>query len=207
MSTETFQYDDLSGFESTAIDKAAYNNADEELYLEFTSGGKYVFTNVPRSIFDGLVEAPSKGRYYSFNIADDFRSRNGHEEVVLVPTERATGGLVNANDVREQAGFNEFVIDAGNPAFWGATEEENQQTVGFTNFVINNLAPTQDTYGVKYALSNGVVAEYTVEARHEGEAVIQFSTEVEAATGLLGEDFWNGLKILSVTHYFPQDAE
>jgi hypothetical protein len=204
--TSTFQYDDLSGFDSTAIDKAAYNNDDKELYLEFTSGGKYVFEDVPRNIFDGLVAASSKGRYYSFNIADDFKSRNGHEQVILVPnqpTERATGGFVSANDIRSNYGLDPIVIDAGSPEFW-RNEVEESLAEEFTTFITGAFL---SDYGVKYALSNGIVAEYAVKAANEGEAVVLFNTEVETATGLLGPDFWNGLKILSVTHYFPQDTE
>jgi hypothetical protein len=198
--TSTFTYDDLSGFDSTAIDKAAYNNDDKELYLEFTSGGKYVFEDVPRNIFDGLVAASSKGRYYSFNIADDFKSRNGHEQITLVPNQpvaRATGGVINASTP-------DFVIDAGSPEFW--REEAGLDGIDFSAFNIKVPAYLSD-YGVKYALSNGIVAEYAVKAANEGEAVVLFNTEVETATSLLGEDFWNGLKILSVTHYFPQDTE
>ena len=41
-----------------------YDSSTEELYIEFHSGGLYVYSGVPTDIAEGLREAPSKGQYH-----------------------------------------------------------------------------------------------------------------------------------------------
>lgn len=51
--------------ESTAVRGAGYDDESEELEVEFRSGRIYVFSNIPRSVYDWLLRTPSKGAYVS----------------------------------------------------------------------------------------------------------------------------------------------
>ena len=43
------------------------------LYIKFNSGATYIFYNVPHYLFEGLLGAPSKGKYFHSNIKDRYR--------------------------------------------------------------------------------------------------------------------------------------
>lgn len=50
---------------SSHIAKASYDDATEELTVEFASGDQYVYTNVPVRAFRGFQTAPSAGAYFA----------------------------------------------------------------------------------------------------------------------------------------------
>jgi hypothetical protein len=60
---------------STCIRDVAYNGATEELYITFTSGGMYTYSDVPYEVVKGLTEAPSKGRYMHQHILGRYSYR------------------------------------------------------------------------------------------------------------------------------------
>ena len=47
---------------SSDISSVGYENGT--LYIAFKSGGLFSYSNVPESVFHGLLNAPSKGRYF-----------------------------------------------------------------------------------------------------------------------------------------------
>jgi len=49
--------------DSSNIESIGYNDDTQELYVQFLSGGSYIYSDVPREIFDGLMNAPSKGSF------------------------------------------------------------------------------------------------------------------------------------------------
>ena len=51
---------------SCNLSSVGYENGT--LYIAFNSGGFYSYANVPESVFRGLLNAPSKGKYFSANI-------------------------------------------------------------------------------------------------------------------------------------------
>lgn len=61
---------DLKKFpvDSSNLDWIAYDRDKEDLYIQFRSGGLYVYHDVPYNIFDGLRTAGSKGRYHNMKI-------------------------------------------------------------------------------------------------------------------------------------------
>ena len=61
---------DLKKFpvDSSNLDWIAYDKDKEDLYIQFRSGGLYVYHDVPYNIFDGLLTAGSKGRYHNMKI-------------------------------------------------------------------------------------------------------------------------------------------
>jgi len=53
---------------SSNIEAIGYDESTQDLHVQFLSGGYYVYHNVPREIFDRLMEAPSKGSYLNREI-------------------------------------------------------------------------------------------------------------------------------------------
>jgi hypothetical protein len=51
--------------ESTTLVAIAYDDADGILQLEFRSGAIYRYFAVRASVYNGLLSAPSKGRYFN----------------------------------------------------------------------------------------------------------------------------------------------
>jgi hypothetical protein len=60
---------------STVIRGAWYLPKRRQLDLVFTSGRRYVYSNVPPAIAHGFAEAESKGRFYNREIRNRFPCR------------------------------------------------------------------------------------------------------------------------------------
>lgn len=58
--------------DSTTMRSVGYDPAQEILEIEFTSGAVYQYLEVPRAVFDELMQAKSKGRYFNEEIRDDY---------------------------------------------------------------------------------------------------------------------------------------
>jgi hypothetical protein len=50
---------------SSVIERIAYDEEARSLSLWFRQTGRYIYSDVPRAIYDGLREAPSAGRYFN----------------------------------------------------------------------------------------------------------------------------------------------
>ena len=60
-------------FNSTAVSAARYNAVTRTLTLWFTSSGDgYDYYGVPQWVFDGLLNAASKGSYFNAFIRDQY---------------------------------------------------------------------------------------------------------------------------------------
>ncbi len=69
---------------STVIRGAWYLPQRRQLDLVFTSGRRYVYSNVPAGIAHGFAEAESKGRFYNAEIRNRFPCREVEREVSQV---------------------------------------------------------------------------------------------------------------------------
>ena len=58
---------------STAIKRYKYNLRSRVLRIWFVNGGSYDYFDVPESIIYDLDRAPSKGRYFYYNIRTSFK--------------------------------------------------------------------------------------------------------------------------------------
>jgi hypothetical protein len=58
--------------ESTTLAALAYDDAREILQVEFRSRAIYSYFGVPGSVYEALVAAPSKGRYFNREIRGRF---------------------------------------------------------------------------------------------------------------------------------------
>ena len=63
---------------STVICRYAYDHSTCELWVEFVSGRRYVYSDVPREVAETLGSAFAKGVYFNSRIRDRFP----HREIV-----------------------------------------------------------------------------------------------------------------------------
>lgn len=54
--------------ESSNLDRVGYDDSTNDLYVQFKSSGLYVYRNVPKEVYDELLNAESKGKYHNKNI-------------------------------------------------------------------------------------------------------------------------------------------
>jgi KTSC domain len=57
---------------SSVMTFVTYDDDVHELDITFTSGKTYRYHRVPQHIYDGLLEADSKGTFFNDNIKDAF---------------------------------------------------------------------------------------------------------------------------------------
>ena len=87
-------------FESKAIAMFAYDLDAGSLLIHFKTGGVYVYQAVPRAVFDGFREAPSKGQFYQSTIRDRFAARRlAPSEVAALERLHARGGASGLADI------------------------------------------------------------------------------------------------------------
>lgn len=60
--------------DSTAIRQSGYDGRTDTLMITFRSGQTVYYPGVPRSLYDGLNNAPSAGSYYHKHIRSQFNS-------------------------------------------------------------------------------------------------------------------------------------
>jgi len=60
---------------STNINSIGYDSVNQILEIEFQSGGIYQYPNVPESVYNKLMLAESKARYFHMNIKDTYSYR------------------------------------------------------------------------------------------------------------------------------------
>ena len=78
---------------SSMIERIAYDEAQAVLSIWFRDTGRYVYSEVPRAIYEGLKKAPSAGRYFNLCIkrrfpCRPFRCRSFLGMVLTVPVRR-----------------------------------------------------------------------------------------------------------------------
>ena len=57
---------------SSNITSVGYDPQSETLEIEFTSGSVYQYYNVPQSIYDAFLKAPSAGQFFAYQIRNAF---------------------------------------------------------------------------------------------------------------------------------------
>jgi|HubBroStandDraft_6_1064221.scaffolds.fasta_scaffold3839372_1 hypothetical protein len=58
--------------ESSTLTAIAYDSNNELLKLQFHDGSIYSYSRVPVELYDALVSAPSKGKYFNSKIRGQF---------------------------------------------------------------------------------------------------------------------------------------
>jgi KTSC domain-containing protein len=66
---------------STVIRRFVYDQTEGDLWVEFTTGRRYVYSQVPQEVADALRGAFAKGVYFNSRIRDRFPHREvTHED-------------------------------------------------------------------------------------------------------------------------------
>jgi hypothetical protein len=60
---------------STVIKRFVYDQTEGDLWVEFTTGRRYVYSGVPQEVADTFRQAFSKGVYFNTRIRDNFPHR------------------------------------------------------------------------------------------------------------------------------------
>jgi lysyl-tRNA synthetase class 2 len=58
---------------STVIRSAEYRPGSAELEIEFTTGRRYIYHDVPPEVADAFAAARIKGRHFNARIRDNYR--------------------------------------------------------------------------------------------------------------------------------------
>lgn len=64
---------DWRSVSSSTLVAVAYDAETSNLYIEFKGGIRYVYYNVPKSIYSGLMSAASHGGYHAAHIKTSYR--------------------------------------------------------------------------------------------------------------------------------------
>ena len=66
---------------STVIRRFVYDETEKNLWVEFTTGRRYVYSDVPQEVANAFRSAFAKGLYFNTRIRDRFPYREvTHEE-------------------------------------------------------------------------------------------------------------------------------
>lgn len=57
--------------DSSFVEAIAYDDENNELYVTLTHGS-YVYQGVPKRIYEGMLDASSKGSYFNRNVKDTY---------------------------------------------------------------------------------------------------------------------------------------
>ncbi|KZX11337.1 hypothetical protein MBORA_15820 [Methanobrevibacter oralis] len=57
---------------SSNLESVGYDPSTETLRIKFLKSGLYEYYNVPQDVYDGLMAASSKGKYFHNNIKDKY---------------------------------------------------------------------------------------------------------------------------------------
>jgi hypothetical protein len=63
---------------SSNLRSVGYDPELKILEVEFQEGRVYSYKNVPNDIFEGLINAPSKGKFFAHYIRDRFSTKRLH---------------------------------------------------------------------------------------------------------------------------------
>lgn len=61
--------------ESSNVKAIGYETTTNTLVVEYLSGLKYEYSNVPATVFDELLDSVSKGKYMNQNIKGQYEGR------------------------------------------------------------------------------------------------------------------------------------
>lgn len=58
---------------SSMLKTIAYDDSKKELIVTFASGGTYKYEEVPKSVFNEMINAESEGKYFLANIKGKYK--------------------------------------------------------------------------------------------------------------------------------------
>jgi hypothetical protein len=79
---EVTQYHSI---ESSTLTMIAYDSDHQVLWLQFRDGNIYSYCGIPPEIYDALLSAPSKGRYFNSKIRGQFAHQHSRDNTLGSP--------------------------------------------------------------------------------------------------------------------------
>ena len=73
------KFDWIASPQSSDIAKFAYVKKMNLLLVKFKSGSTYQFFDVPKGVYNGLLRAPSKGKYFAYNIKNNYHYQSNFQ--------------------------------------------------------------------------------------------------------------------------------
>lgn len=64
---------EMTYVDSSNIEAIGYDQESRELHVQFVSGARYVYQEVPPQVFDGLMAAGSKGSFLNREVKGVYR--------------------------------------------------------------------------------------------------------------------------------------
>ncbi|NJL39484.1 MAG: KTSC domain-containing protein [Leptolyngbyaceae cyanobacterium SM1_4_3] len=64
---------EMQSVDSSAILEIGYDESTQQMKIKFKQGKAYDFCQVPKHIFQELLESKSKGTYYNNHIRDNYQ--------------------------------------------------------------------------------------------------------------------------------------
>lgn len=64
---------EMTFVDSSNIEAIGYDDDTQGLHVRFLSGGYYIYSDVPREIFDDLMNAPSKGSFLNREVKNIYQ--------------------------------------------------------------------------------------------------------------------------------------
>lgn len=164
-----FIYDDyvesVIDFESDAIEALAYNRETEELFLEFQSGGEYIYKGVAESTYEMFKSADSLGTFYRNFISGKYTSEKVDVDEVI-PRNDAEDEEITLARLPE--------VDEAVEAFGLAPKI----VVGSRMYPVEHTstrARSTTRFGIKYQIAGtGIIAESEIEASEQSSALTAF---------------------------------
>jgi hypothetical protein len=179
-------------FSSEAIETVGYNRANKELYVEFQSGGEYVYEGVEESTYLAFVTADSLGSFWRKNISPRYTSRRLFGTFFDESDEDAFGESKWATTSGDEP---EIQVEVDPAAVLSVHEDDYSRSI---------MNPRTSTFGVKYTLeAEGIPAgpfEPSFDATDETDALRQFTNAISEMEKVTGIDLTVTVK--AVTHYF-----
>lgn len=83
------------------ISRIRYDEDGESLSIWFHGSGRYVYSAVPRSVYEGLCAAPSAGRYFNESVKGRYRCTFDPERRRFGPKGDASRMLTDATRLRK----------------------------------------------------------------------------------------------------------
>lgn len=147
-----FIYDDYAeesvDFYSDAIESIAYNRDEALLFVEFQSGGEYIYSDVAESTYNMFKDAPSLGTFYRQFISGKYTSERVYDANL---TKR------HFEPVREDEPNEDFGLSAP------------------PSGLVASRVRVGSRFAVKYQIAGtGIIAESEIEANSAGEAMAEF---------------------------------
>lgn len=104
-----YTYTDSFAPDSTLVKKAFYHRGEQNLFVQFATGGIYGYAKVPSHVWDAFAAAPSAGNHYNTNIKAKYGAILGVIKVEYI-------GGIKAESVTDEANkTHKFVIVGHSP--------------------------------------------------------------------------------------------